>query len=87
MAIDQIASGFFSGGNRNLFLPLTDSLLYHDPFLVLADYQAYVACQDRVGAVYQDKARWTEMSILNVARMDSSRQTARSGNTAKRSGR
>lgn len=69
MAIDQIASGFFSEGNRNLFLPLTDSLLYHDPFLVLADYQAYVACQDRVGAVYQDKARWTEMSILNVARM------------------
>lgn len=69
MAIDQIASGYFSDGNRHLFLPLTDSLLYHDPFLVLADYQAYIECQDRVGAVYQDKARWTEMSILNVARM------------------
>jgi len=69
VVIDQIATGFFSGGNRNLFLPLTDSLLYHDPFLVLADYQAYVECQDRVGAVYRDQTRWTEMSILNVARM------------------
>lgn len=69
MAIEQIASGYFSDGNRNLFLPVTDSLLYHDPFLVLADYQAYIECQDRVGAAYRDQKRWTEMSILNVARM------------------
>ena len=27
---------------RTLFRPLVDNLLWHDPFLVLADYEAYV---------------------------------------------
>jgi len=69
LAIDQIASGHFSDGNRNLFLPLTDSLLYHDPFMVLADYEAYIECQDQAARVYRDQQKWTEMSILNVANM------------------
>ena len=46
-----------------------DSLLYHDEYLVLADYQAYVDCQDEVGRTFRDQKRWTRMSILNVARM------------------
>lgn len=69
LAIEQIASGFFSNGDRMLFRPIIDSLLYHDPFLVLADYQSYVECQDRVSEVYRNRQRWTEKSILNVARM------------------
>jgi starch phosphorylase len=51
-----------------VFRPLVDNLRYDDPFLVLADYTAYVACQQRVGAAWQDIARWTRMSILNTAR-------------------
>jgi starch phosphorylase len=46
-----------------------DSLLHHDPFMVLADYQAYIDCQDSAAEVYRDQERWTRMSILNVARM------------------
>jgi starch phosphorylase len=68
-AIDQILSGRFSRGERNLFAPLTDNLLNNDPFMLLADYQAYVDCQDQVSFAYKDKKRWTLMSILNVARM------------------
>ena len=45
------------------------SLLCHDDFLVLADYQAYVDCQDRVGRAFLDPEQWTRMSILNVARI------------------
>ncbi|MEW6110533.1 MAG: glycogen/starch/alpha-glucan phosphorylase [Thermodesulfobacteriota bacterium] len=67
--IDLIASGHFSSGNRELFKPLVDSLLYHDEYLLLADYQSYVDCQDRVGQTYRDRDAWTAMSILNVARM------------------
>jgi starch phosphorylase len=44
-------------------------LLNHDDYLLLADYQAYIDCQDRIDAVYRDKECWTRMSILNVARM------------------
>ncbi len=68
-AIDQIRSGFFSDGNKDLFAPLVDNLLVHDPFLLLADYQSYIDCQDRVSAAYRDQERWVSMSILNVARM------------------
>ena len=37
--------------------------------MLLADYQAYLDCQDQVGTVYRDQDRWTRMSILNTARM------------------
>jgi len=37
--------------------------------MLLADYQSYVDCQDRVAATYRDPEKWARMSILNVARM------------------
>jgi glycogen phosphorylase len=67
--IDLISSGVFSGGDRDLFRPLVDSLLSHDHYMLLADYQAYVDCQQRVNDAYRDRANWTRMSILNSARV------------------
>jgi starch phosphorylase len=67
--IDSIRSGCFSNGDRDMFKPLVDSLLYEDRYLVLADYPSYIDCQHRVGLAFQDKDRWTRMSILNTARM------------------
>jgi len=57
--IDLINSGLFSHGDPGLFRPLTETLLHHDPFLLLADYQSYVDCQAHVDTVYKDRARWT----------------------------
>jgi starch phosphorylase len=68
-ALDQLSAGVFSRGDANLFKPLVDSLLDHDPYLLLADYQSYVDCQDQVDTAYRDPQRWTRMSILNVARI------------------
>jgi glycogen phosphorylase len=69
LAIDRISSGYFSHGNTDVFKPLLDLLLQQDPFFVLADYAAYIECQDQVGLAYRDEERWTRMSILNAARM------------------
>jgi starch phosphorylase len=66
--IDLIRSGFFSRGDSEIFRPLIDNLLWHDPFLVLADFQSYVDCQAQVDAAYQNAEHWTRMSILNIAR-------------------
>jgi starch phosphorylase len=67
-ALDQIAQGRFSRGDKEMFRPLLDSLLHHDPFLVLADFAEYVACQDRVSEAWRDTRQWTRMSIMNTAR-------------------
>ncbi|BCF92533.1 glycogen/starch/alpha-glucan phosphorylase [Paraburkholderia largidicola] len=67
-ALDLIASGHFSRGDRAMFRPLVDNLLHADPFFVLADYADYVACQERVNDAWHDVRRWTRMSILNTAR-------------------
>jgi glycogen phosphorylase len=67
--IDAISSGRFSRGDRNLFAPLVNDLLNRDPYMLFADYQDYVDCQDRISEAYRDGAHWTKMAILNVARM------------------
>ena len=66
--IDLIRSGFFSRGDQELFKPLIDNLLYQDPYLLLADFQSYIDCQNTVSETFADTERWTKMSILNTAR-------------------
>jgi starch phosphorylase len=67
--IDLINSGLFSNGDRNLFKPITDSLLWNDPYMLMADYPLYVACQDLVASTWLDTNLWNRMAIMNVARM------------------
>jgi starch phosphorylase len=67
-ALGLIGDGRFSRSDTEVFRPLVESLTYHDPFLVLADYGAYLDCQERVSAAWQDTEAWTRMSILNTAR-------------------
>jgi starch phosphorylase len=67
--LDSLSSGEFSHGDRGLFDPLVQSLLQRDEYMLLADYQSYIDCQDRVSAAFRDQDRWTRMSMLNVARM------------------
>ena len=67
--LDFIASGALAGGDTNLFQPLVDNLIYHDPFLVLADFQSYIECQQQVSQLWKDPQQWSRTSILNVANM------------------
>ena len=67
--IDEIASGYYSPpGEPELFRPIVETLLMRDEYLVLADYRAYIDAQERVDALWGDKAAWTAMSIRNTAR-------------------
>jgi len=67
--LDSLTSGEFSRGDRSLFEPLVNSLLSRDDYMLLADYQSYIDCQDTVSLAYENQEQWTRMSILNVARI------------------
>jgi glycogen phosphorylase len=66
--MELIGSGFFSRGDPQMFRSLVDGLLWHDPYLVFADFQSYSDCQQQVSTAYRDVEHWTKMSILNSAR-------------------
>jgi starch phosphorylase len=66
--LELIGSGQFTRGDTEVPRPLVENLIQSDPFLVLADYAADVACQEQVSEAWADAERWTRMSILNSAR-------------------
>jgi starch phosphorylase len=66
-AIDQISNGHFSPDSPDQFKDLVNVLLNHDRFLVFADYESYIKCQDKVNEAYSDPDKWTKMCIQNVA--------------------
>ncbi|MBU1565942.1 MAG: glycogen/starch/alpha-glucan phosphorylase [Proteobacteria bacterium] len=68
--IESIGNGSFSNGDRDLFRPVVDSLMSrHDPYLLILDLEAYIACQNQVNDAFLDSTTWTRKAILNVARM------------------
>ncbi|TRY58456.1 hypothetical protein DNTS_002074 [Danionella cerebrum] len=66
-AMDQIAGGFFSPKQPDLFKDIVNMLMYHDRFKVFADYEAYIKCQEKVSALYKKPKDWTKKVILNIA--------------------
>ena len=70
-ALDQIRDGFFSPEDPGLFRDIFETLLGSggDHYLLLADYGAYIECQERVSETYRRPDEWTRKSILNMAHM------------------
>ncbi len=67
-AVNLVKCGHFSHGNKDIFSPLLDNLIDHDPFCVMADIQDYIRVQDEVSNVWKDKTQWNRMSLLNISR-------------------
>ncbi|MBK7062297.1 MAG: glycogen/starch/alpha-glucan phosphorylase [Rubrivivax sp.] len=68
--LDAIAGGAFSGDEPGRYRDVIDALLWGgDHYLLLADYQAYLAAQSRVDALYRLPQDWARKAVLNVAGM------------------
>ena len=66
--INLLESGHFNQFEPGLFDSVIDSMKSpHDPWVTIADFRSFVDAQKRVEAAYQDKDRWTKMSIINCA--------------------
>jgi starch phosphorylase len=69
-ALDAVASGQFCDDEPGRYRALVDSLLWGgDHYMLLADFDSYVAAQARVDALYRDPAAWARKAIANVAGM------------------
>ncbi|MDX2503949.1 MAG: glycogen/starch/alpha-glucan phosphorylase [Gammaproteobacteria bacterium] len=67
--INLIDSDYFCPEEPERYKAIVDSLLNHDPYFVMADYQAYIDKQLEVDILFQDKQKWAEKALLNIARM------------------
>ncbi|ODV13509.1 MAG: glycogen phosphorylase [Rubrivivax sp. SCN 70-15] len=68
--LDAIAGGQFSPEEPARYRSLVDSLLWGgDHYLLLADFDAYLAAQARVDALFRDRDAWARKAIANVAGM------------------
>jgi starch phosphorylase len=66
--LDMIRGGYFSPGQPDLFVPIFDLLVRHgDFYMVLADYDSYVACQAEIDAAYGNQTEWIRKAIRNIA--------------------
>ena len=68
--VDWLGSDAFTPDEPGVLAPLRHSLLDGgDPFLVLADYEAYLRKQKVVENAFRDKEEWTRKAIINTARV------------------
>ena len=66
--INLIECGHFNQFEPGIFDAILGSMKSpHDPWVTIADFRSFVDAQKRVEAAYQDKDRWTRMSIINCA--------------------
>jgi starch phosphorylase len=68
--VDALAAGRFCTDDRVLFQPVVESILHRpDPFLHLADFEAYTATRVRAAGDFVQSLDWSRRAIINVARM------------------
>lgn len=61
--IEFIQQGF--GGKQ--FPEIGNTIIHHDPYMVLADFADYRRAQKAIDEVWRDREKWNRMSLLNTA--------------------
>ena len=67
--IDSLRSDRFCKREPGLFAWIADMLMTNDTYLLMADFDSYVAAQDSAASLYANPHEWTRQAILNVARV------------------
>jgi glycogen phosphorylase len=67
--VEALASGQFSGGDRDRYRPILDALRGNDWFMVASDFEAYRKAQGEVAQLWRNQSHWTEKAIVNSVSM------------------
>ncbi|HWW48521.1 MAG TPA: glycogen/starch/alpha-glucan phosphorylase [Xanthobacteraceae bacterium] len=67
--VGALSAGDFSPGDPDRYAPIADALRYRDQYLVAADFDSYYETQRRIDRIWIAQPQWSQMSILNTARM------------------
>jgi len=67
--IDSIRGDLFCPTEPGIFNSIAQSLLENgDPYLMLADFQSYLAASQRADELYSQPREWARTAIVNIAR-------------------
>ena len=55
------------GIGGEFFHEVTASIIHHDPYMVLADFDDYRNTQQRISKEYLDRNNWNRMSLMNIS--------------------
>ena len=61
--IEFIQAGI--GGKQ--FPEIGNTIIHHDPYMVLADFADYRKAQKKIDEIWRDREKWNRMSLLNTA--------------------
>ena len=65
--IRDLIDTLYAGISGNKFPEIADSLKNTDPYMVLADFRAYLEAQEKVQQLYRQPDVWHRMSLMNIA--------------------
>ena len=63
----EVLDFFEKGWNGESFHEIASNLRTSDPYMVLADFEDYIAAQRKVSELYQQRETWNRMSLMNIA--------------------
>ncbi len=67
--MDSLQNGFWTrNGEKDIFMPIFQDIMYKDYYMLLADFDSYCAIQDQISQDFMDKETWAKKSLLNTAR-------------------
>jgi glycogen phosphorylase len=59
-------SEFFCLGDRYRYAPVVEQLRYHDPFMVCADFAAYLQAEREAAQLYKRPDAWSLCALHNI---------------------